>query len=185
MKRIIILCSFFLICSCKGQTRIDPIKTFEDELTDSALEKFKNNCPYNRSESFLTGSSFYASFEILGNSGAELMFNLKKDEIKSLESVLKKYTLIDNKEIKIQDYNIFYPYNNKLLLFNDISTEWEEVLGKVDLRNKEVEIYLIENGKLTSAFKEEGTDSKSYNYTCGIYLFKKINKLIYWFMIYK
>lgn len=169
--------------SCNGQHRIDPIKTFENELTSAVLEKFKDNCPYEMSNVFLARSSYYASFEVLGNSGATLMFNLDKVDLKTLESMLKKHTRIDNNKLEIKDYNVYCTYNDKLLLFSDVSSEWEEVLGKVDLKNEEIEIYLIEEGKLTSTFKQERTSKQPYNYTCGIYFFKKADKLIYWFMI--
>ncbi len=185
MKNLIIFFCFFLNCSCKGQNRIDPIKDFEVELTDSALEKFKNNCPYDISNVFLAGSSFFASFEAIGNSGVKLMFNLNKEDLKLLESRLKKYNRINNKELKVQDYKVLYPYNNKLLLFNDVSDEWKDLLGEVNLKNEEVEIYLIEEGKLENTFIQEGTSNKPHNFVCGIYLFKKMNKLIYWFAISK
>ena len=121
--------------SCKGQTRINTIKAFEEELTKFTLEKFKNNCPYNLSDVFLAESSYYASFKTIGNSGANLMFVLNKENLKSLGFNLKKYTKLENNKLKIEDYNIFYPYKEKLLLLSDVSSEWNNVIGEDDLRN--------------------------------------------------
>lgn len=185
MKKIVLILSIFLIYSCKGQTRINSIKAFEEELTKITLEKFKNNCPYNLSDVFLAESSYYASFKTIGNSGANLMFVLNKENLKSLGFNLKKYTKLENNKLKIEDYNIFYPYKEKLLLLSDVSREWNNVIGEVDLRNEEIEIYLIEEGNLDNTFKQEGKVEKPHNYACGIYIFKKSKKLIYWFVMSK
>ncbi|WNM18014.1 hypothetical protein [Flavobacterium capsici] len=185
MKKIILFFSIFLICFCKGQTKINTIKAFEEELTKFTLEKFRNNCPYKISNAILAESSYYASFKAIGNSSTKLMFDLNNDNQKSLEFKINKYTMLENSKLKIEDYNVYYPYKEKLLLLSDVSNEWIDVIGEVDLRNDEVEIYLIEEGNLDNTFKQEGKVEKPHNYSCGIYIFKKSKKLIYWFVISK
>ena len=165
--------------------KIDPVKSFEKELTKPAQEKFKKNCPFNFTDVYVAGSSYYESFKILNNSGSNLMFNLNQENTKFIELKLKDYKRIDNKQIQIQDYKIFYPHKDRMIMISDVTNDWNEIIGEVDLKNEEIEIYLIEEGKLSSAFKKEKATDKPYNYTCGIYFFKKLNKLIYWFLIEK
>ncbi len=185
MKKIIILFSFVIVCSCNGQNKIDPVKSFEKELTKSAQEKFENNCPFNFANVFVAGSSYYSSFQLLKNSGSNLMFNLNQENTKFIELKLKEYKRLENQKIQIEDYKIYYPHKDKEILISNISNYWNDILGEIDLKNEEIEIYLIEEGKLSSAFKKEKATDKPYNYTCGIYFFKKFNKLIYWFLIEK
>jgi hypothetical protein len=184
MNKLLIFLSVIIINACSGQSRINPVQKFESELTDFALKKFHENSPFSTSESFLAGCSYYASFEILGNSGTNLLYDLKEKDIQILERKLKTYSRLDNDKLKSFEYNFRYSFEDGSILLPDVSDEWNDILGNVDLKNNEIEIYLIQKGKLENAFKQESTNNVKYNFSCGAYFFKKVNKFIYWFTIY-
>lgn len=185
MKKIYILLSCLLMVSCTGQGKIDPREKFESELNDNSKDEFYKNAPLPFSESGYARSSYYASFKILENSGTDVLFYLDKTKQEVLNYKFKTYARLENSNLKSLEYNFRYLYENKLLLLPDISEGWNDLVLDNNLKNNEIEIYLIQKGKLKNAFKEESSNETNYNYSCGVYFFRKINILIYWFYIYK
>lgn len=185
INRLLIFLSVIIIYACSGKSRINPVEKFESELTDFALKKFHKNSPFSTTESLQAGSTYYASFEILGNSGTNLLYDLKEKDIQILESKLKTYSRLDNVNLKFFEYNFRYLHEADSILLPVVYDEWNDVLGKVNLKSNEIEIYLIQQGKLDSTFKEESLNNIKYNFSCGVYFFKRVNKVIYWFTIYK
>jgi len=184
MNKILVFLCAIIFTSCHGQSRVNPVEKFENELTKIALARFRENSPLPISESLLASSSFYASFEALGNSGTNLLYDLEEKNYQVLNPKLKTYAKLENNKLESFNYNFRYSYKNKSILLPSVSDEWNDVLGEVDLKSNEIEIYLIQEGKLENFFKQDASNSAKHNFSCGVYYFKKTNKLIYWFTIY-
>jgi hypothetical protein len=171
--------------SCQSQTKSVPLENFEKELTKEAISEFEKNSPLINFPSLTGNYKFYNYFELFGNSGATVVYELNPEREKILNSKIKTLKRIDNNSLVEQDStNVFYSKANNII-FPQIGSEFEELSPIPTPKDSEVEIYLIKNGSLKKPFNVETQEkNQECKFSIGIYLLKSQKKLIYWFLIY-
>jgi hypothetical protein len=174
-----------LVCSCKSYPEDARFENFEKELNEKSLKKVIDNSPLPFSNSEISDYKYFNYYKTFGNSGICVQFDITKDLEKDISTKLKDYERLKNSLLVHKDSNYVYSYsdlNNRNIKVPELSEEF----GKNSLVNltddKQVEIYLIEQGKLKNTFVNH--DSRNYNYSIGLYYFKESSTLIYWFLLY-
>jgi hypothetical protein len=184
MKYWIIFLPFMVLCgSCKSNSQTKGFEEFQSEFSEQVIKKLADNSPFNFSEKVISNYKRYPYYEIFGNSGICAQFNLTDEKEKQIYAMLKNYELLNNELISYQDSSYIYIYDKQNLNIKipELSEEFGE-LSTIKLKDKDIDIYLIEKGKLTNVFVNQ--NGKIYNYAIGAYFFKEHSAMIYWFLVY-
>ena len=178
---IIILFTIF-ICSCKSNSQNKGFEDFKSEFSSDAIKKIADNSPYSYEDRVIANCKQYFYFETFGNSGLCVQFNTKNK--KALNSLLKQYKILNPQFISFKDSSYVYIYDekHKSIAIPELSDEFGEISTIKMNDSNQLDIYLMENGKLQNIFLKG--DKKMYNYSIGIYNFKNRSTFIYWFLIY-
>ena len=186
MKKSIIL-FFFLITlfSCQSQSRNDGKKAFEKELSNETIEEIEINSPFNGIESLSVHYNYESYFEIFGNSGLIILYQLDEKTKKIIDNKKSNFQKLNNKLLKFEESSHLYRYQNSEIKVPEISEGFDELKSNISPKDKEVEIILVKKGTLKNAFKNN--ESKKDNvtkYSTGIFILKDQKKVIYWFLLY-
>lgn len=179
MISLVIFCN-----SCKTNSQSKGYETFEKELSNQVIEKMAKNSPYPLSDKVVADYKFYPYYKTFGNSGVCIQFNIPKNDEKTFNAKLNSYKHLNSNSILYKDSSYVYVYNepNTNIEIPELTDELGD-LSTVKLNNDmEIDAYVIENGELTNVFIEG--NKKIYNYSIGIYKFKKSSTCIYWLLLY-
>lgn len=184
MKHIVMILLVIFCNSCKTNSQTKGYETFEKELSKQVIEKMAKNSPYPLNDKIVADYKFYPYYKTFGNSGVCIQFNIPKEDEKEFNAKLNPYKHLNGNSILYKDSSYVYVYNesNTNIKVPELTDEFIN-LSSVKLNNeKEIDTYVIESGQLTNVFIEG--DKKIYNYSIGIYNFKKRSTFIYWLLLY-
>lgn len=156
---------------------------FREELSSGYIKKLEENNPYSISKATVIDYRFYPYYKLFGNSGICIQYKPNKEDWKQLKKKFDKYQKLSNLNISYNEdtYSYSYNHNNLTVDLPELNEEFGQ-LSSFKLPDRNVNIYLIEKGKLENVYV--GQEPKLYNYFIGIYHFQKENTFVYWFLLY-
>ncbi|RED24740.1 hypothetical protein BD847_1475 [Flavobacterium cutihirudinis] len=185
MRNLLSFLAVVLLCSCESNSQNSQRENFKKEVSEKTLEKIINNSPFPLSSGVMSSYKYFNYYELFRNSGVCVQFNLNKETEKEVIYKLKKYEHLKNNLVARKDSSYVYNYsdnNGKNIQIPELSEEFGERSSINLTDNKQVDIYLIEEGNLENIYIDQ--NKQIYNYSIGLYYFKKSSNLIYWFLIY-
>jgi hypothetical protein len=186
MKYLVIFLSIMILCSaCKLNSQNRGFEEFNKEFSEESIKKIAQHSPCLFSEKVVSNYKHFAYYETFGNAGICVQFNTTKENEKQIDARIKNYELLKGGSISHQDSSYVYVYNERNLNIKipELSEEFGD-LSSVKLDDdKELDIYLIEKGKLSNVFINQKSNHV-YNYSIGMYYFRKRSTFIYWFLVY-
>ncbi|HSC53909.1 MAG TPA: hypothetical protein VLC98_09825 [Phnomibacter sp.] len=183
MNNVVIILSLLSIAaSCRSDAQTKPFKEFKKEISEEAFSKIVDNSPYPITGKHISDYKYYPYFELFDNSGVCVQFNISNEAQNEFSNRLKNYEYLNKDLIEHDDSSYVYVYDN--IKIPEVTEEFSELNSNQLKGNPDVEVYLIGKGKLTDVFVAQSKNTV-YNYTMGIYYYKKFSKLIYWFLVYK
>jgi len=185
MKNLALVVFFIALCnSCTSNSQTKGYENFKSEISKSAIIKIDKNMPFPVSKNDVADYKYHSYYETFGHSSIRVQYKLAKKKQEEFLKKMEKYILLDNNLLKSKDSDYVYKYDSKNINIEmpGFDDEFEE-LKSFNLENdKEVKVYLIENGEIQD-FYVNG-DKKKYNFSSGVYFFKENNIILYWFLVY-
>ncbi|OYU79019.1 MAG: hypothetical protein CFE23_16030 [Flavobacterium sp. BFFFF1] len=170
--------------SCKSQTKSERLIMFENELSQDAIKEYYDNQPLPDEKYILVNFCYYNYFELFGNSGAVIVYELNDKASEKLINEIKNYKRLDNDRLIFQDSRHVYKLNNENIELPELDHELGDVTTSKTPKNNDVEIYLIKKGRLKNTYNNEKRNKTEHSFSCGIYIMRNESKIIYWFLIY-
>jgi hypothetical protein len=176
---LLILCS-----SCKSNSQNKGYDTFKNELSQESIEKMAKNSPYSLNDKVVADYKYNPYYLKFGNSGICVQYNIPKGDEKEFNAKLKLFKHLDSSLLSYNDTNYIFVYSesNTNIKTPELTEEIGELSSLKLNDEKEVDVYVIESGKIKNAFTQGG--DKIYNYSIGIYNFKNRSTFVYWFLLY-
>lgn len=177
--------SLLIFCSsCKSNSQNKGYDAFKNELNIESIEKMGKNSPYPFDDKVVSDYKYNLYYQKFRNSGICVQYNIPKGDEKKFINKLKLYRHLNSSSLFYNNTNYVFIYNepNTNIKTPELTDEIGE-LSSVKLNDEnEVDIYIIESGKIKNAYIQG--EEKIYNYSIGIYNFKNRSTFIYWFLLY-
>ena len=186
MKNSILLFLFLTtLFSCQSQPISEGRRTFEEELSSEIIDEIEANSPFNSIESISVQYNYKGYFEMFGNSGLMILYQLDEKTTKIIDNEISKFQKLNNDLLKLEESNYVFKYQNSEIKIPEISEDFVELKSNLSPKDKEVEIILLKKGTFKNAFKNTESKKESVTkYSTGIFILKDQKKVIYWFLLY-
>ena len=184
-KSILLFLLLTTLFSCQSQSKGEGRKAFEKELSSETMDEIEINFPFNGIESLSVHYNYKSYFEIFGNSGLMILYQLDEKTTTIINNELNNFQKLNNDLLKFDESSHIYQYQNSEVKIPEISEGFDELKSNINPKDKEVEIILVKKGTLKNAFRNNESKNDSVTkYSKGIFILKDQKKVIYWFLLY-